>query len=263
MPRTEWGKQLGRSLIATLAIGAGIVSADGVRHYHVKPQRLCGVPPAEYQPPRPPPVVVPVVAVSSVGYVLTPPLTQASLKEAMSLQVPGKATKSPRIKVFQFTLSSLQIDHCSISRLCLTVYDNGFWRFSCQGDQNPIVETATALTTVQRSATTKELLPTSGRPPLPVAQIQGLPAGEAKYTAFLKRNLFVIRVRGLGDFREPLPVPPAPPSLGKPVLFSLPVIEFWVQNGVPYPLVRTSGPNGDVRQFFDMIDRVEVEFSYR
>jgi hypothetical protein len=286
--------------LATLAIGAGagagVVGADGVRHYHVKPKTLCGIPPADYQPSHPPPVVAPVTAISEVGFVITAPLaalsppativtplpttvitppattvvappvtvvnrpaTTVTPSALMSLQTPSQIiTPAPRTKVFQFIPTSMQIDHCSISRMALYIQDNGLWRLTLQADQNPIVQTATALTTVQPS--------TANPPALLTAPIRGLPKVTWRDTSFIKRNLFVIRVRGLGSFQEPIPVPAAPATIGKPVLFELAPIEFWVQNGVSFPLVAQqdpSLPHADIKQFFDMIDRVEIEFSYR
>ena len=92
--------------------------------------------------------------------------------------------------------------------------------------------------------------------------IRALPKVQTKQTAHLKRNLFIIRLRGLGSFTEPLATPPSIPSQGKPMLLSLEPIEFWVQNGVPYTLV-LQGQHPDAANFFDKIDRVEIEFTYR
>jgi hypothetical protein len=224
MSMKQWSKSWGRSLLAMIASSAGIVSAEGVRYYHVKPKQQCGIPP---------------------------------------LQIASNAANlGRRVKEFQFIPTALQIDHCSISRIALFIEDNGHWRLSLQADQNPLVEESTALTTVLPSTTLNTGLPAPGKPALPTAPIRGLPAVRLKHTTFLKRNLFVIRVRGLGDFAEPIAVPPAPPALGKPVLLSLPSIEFWVQNGVQLPLVR-EGYHEDAITFFDLIDRAEIEFSYR
>src|SRR5208337_2431207 len=167
-----------------------------------------------------------------------------------------------RIKVFQFVPSALQIDHCSISRIAFSLQDNGQWRLSLQADQNPVVENSTALTTVLPSTTTSPDFPSTGKPALATAPIRGLPAVRLKHTTFLKRNLFVVQIRGLGDFAEQISVPASPPQLGKPVLVAMEPISFWVQNGVPYPLV-SEGVVADASRFFDMIDRVELEFSYR
>jgi|GEM_PF-2270702 len=257
------GKNLTRNLTATLAIGAGIVGADGVRHYHVKPKQLCGIPPADYQPPHPPPAVVPVVLVSSVGHVIMPPAKPLTGTTAMSLQIQAEnANQSPRVKVFQFVPTAMQIDHCSISRIAFSMQDNGQWRLNLQADQNPVVENSTGLTTVLPPTLVSGGVPASGKPALTTAPIRGLPALRLKDTTYIKRNLFVIRIRGLGDFAEPIAVPASPPALGKPVLLRLSPIEFWVQNGVPFPLV-SDGLHPDAKTFFDMIDRVEIEFSYR
>ncbi|HKM56488.1 MAG TPA: hypothetical protein VJY33_23995 [Isosphaeraceae bacterium] len=263
MSAKQWSKAWKGSLIALIVSSAGIVSAEGVRHYRVKPKQLCGIPPADYQPPQPPPAVVPVVAVSAVGHVLTPPVNPLTGTAAMNLQIPGAvANPSPRIKVFQFVPSALQIDHCSISRIAFSLQDNGQWRLSLQADQNPVVENSTALTTVLPSTTTSPDFPSTGKPALATAPIRGLPAVRLKHTTFLKRNLFVVQIRGLGDFAEQISVPASPPQLGKPVLVAMEPISFWVQNGVPYPLV-SEGVVADASRFFDMIDRVELEFSYR
>jgi hypothetical protein len=256
-------KNLGRTTVAALAASAGIVTADGVRYYHVSPQQLCGIPPADYQPPQPPPAVVPVIALSSKGQVLAQPVTPPPAARPMSLQIPGTtAAPATRVKSYQFSQSTLAVDHCSISRMALTIQDNGLWRLSLQADQNPQVETSTALTTVQPATTPIFGGLVAGRPASTTAPMRGLPAVQLKHTSFLKRNQFVIRLRGLGNFSEVVAVPATPAAIGKAVLFAPPPIIFWVQNGVPYALVH-DGYDRDVQQFFDMIDRVEIELSYR
>jgi hypothetical protein len=67
-------------------------------------------------------------------------------------------------------------------------------------------------------------------------------------------------VRCYGAFPLREEVPGLAP--GKPVLFELPPASFWVQRGVPYDFWAKQ-PLPDVSQYFDLIDRVEVEFSYR
>jgi hypothetical protein len=253
-----------RKVVVVSAVSAGILGADEVRRYHVLPKTICGIPPADYQPPHPKPIVAPVVVISSVGVLLPAPAVPASAAaNAMSLQINGApVSKLPRIKFFQFIPTTLQIDHCALSRIALVIRDDGHLRLSLQADQNPLIENSTALTTVQPSSTTNSLVSTMSKPPLATAPIRGLPAVRLKQTSFLKRNQFVIRLRGLGSYANPLPVPPAPASLGKPVMFATPPIEFWVQNGVPYPL-DAEADLGDIRAFFDLVDRVELEFSYR
>lgn len=233
-------------LVAALTVG-GVAIGGGVRRYHARPQERCGIPAADYQPPHPPPVVRPVVAVSKVGVLLAQPQPQptTAADAAMSLQIPTTATAVARVKAYQFVPTSLAIDHCSISRMTLSIDDHGAWRFNFQADQNPQVTLPAAAVAV----------PTT-------AQIRGMPDVRIKQTEHLKRNLFVVRLRGYGAYSEPLPTPPAPSNQGKPALVALPPVEFWVQRGVPYQGV-FEGANANAATFFDQIDRFELEFSYR
>jgi len=234
------------TLIAILVVGAGVVSASGVRHRHAKPRELCGIPARDYQTmsgssPGP------VIGISNVAVSITPTAPPGTAGTAeMALRIGGQAANSPlRARLYQFAPTSLQIDHCSISRIALLIQEDGSWRLSLRADQNP----STAA-------------PRAGTPPVAMVPISGLPNVQTKQTAQLKRNLFIVRVRGLGAFSEPLSTLPAPPSQGKPVLLSLDPIEFWVQNGVPYPLV-VQGKHLDATSFFDQIDRAEIQFTYR
>lgn len=238
-----------RRVITCLAAMAAATAAAGagVRRYHARPTPLCGLPAADYQPPQPPPAALPSLLVSSPGVVINPPPPAvANGAAAMSLQIadPGDP-RAMRLKVFQFPTSGLTVDHCSVSRITLTVRDDGFWRANLRAAQNSQVTA-----------------PGVVAPPVPPTPVRGLPAVTTKETLYLKRNLFVVRLRGLGLYQEPLPTPTVPSPLGKPVLLDLCAIEFWVQRGVPYELVR-QGWSPDARAYFDRIDRVELEFSYR
>jgi hypothetical protein len=238
-------KSLALILVAALTVG-GAALGGGVRRYRARPQQLCAIPDADYQPPHPPPMVDPVLAVSKVGTILTPSPPATAGETTMSLKIAGQTTTSrPRIKLYQFIPTALAIDHCSISRLAMTIDETGYWRLNLQADQNPQVD-----------------FPPAGIAVPVQAQTRGLPAVQLKQTTYLKRNLFVIRVRGLGAFPEATTTPPAPPDLGKPVLLAIPPIQFWVQRGVPYPAV-FDGVNRDAATLFDLIDRIEIEFSYR
>jgi hypothetical protein len=238
-------KSLALILVAALTAGSAL-AGGGVRRYHARPQELCAIPAADYQPPHPPPIVKPVLAVSQVGVLLAQPQQAVTGEAAMSMKISGQSTIArPRVKFYQFAPTALQIDHCSISRIAMTINDSGYWRLNFQADQNPHVD-----------------FPPAGIAVPVQAQTRGLPAVPLKQTTHLKRNLFVIRVRGLGPFPEPLATPPTPPALGKPVFLAIGPIGFWVQRGVPYPAV-FDGVNPDATAFFDQIDRVEFEFSYR
>jgi hypothetical protein len=80
---------------------------------------------------------------------------------------------------------------------------------------------------------------------------------EAVETNYLKRNQFYIRVRCYGNFALD-----EKQAAGKPVLFEIVPAPFWVQRGQPYDFW-TRQPQTLVRQYFDLIDRIEVEFYYR
>jgi hypothetical protein len=238
-------KSIAILLIAALTVG-GAATGDGVRRYHARPQQRCGIPAAPYQPPQPPPVVAPVLAISQVGHLITLPPPAQTDDTAMSLKIAGRpAIVPPRVKLYQFTPTVLQIDHCSISRIAMTIDENGHWRLNLRADQNPYAENPGAVVTVPAK------VPRRIQPALPLKQ-----------TTHLKRNLFVIQVRGLGASSEPLATPPSPSALGKPVLLSIGPIEFLVQRSVPYAAV-FEDVNRDAAIFFDLIDRVEIEFSYR
>jgi hypothetical protein len=254
--QTMSARRRGLSLVAILLVGV-VGTGAGVRRYHVQPQPLCGIPARDYQPPQPPPGPPPIVLLSKIAVPLvdTDPATLAGTP-AMSLQIPGAAgTTRPRIKLFQFDPSAAAIDHCAISQMALTINENGWWRLNLRADQNP--QTASPTTPAAPAAT-----PANGAPPPVNAPIRGLPNVSLKQTLHIKRNLFIINIRGLGGFSEAVSVPPVPSTLGKPVLLALEPIQFWVQNGVPYWLV-TQGCCPDASVFFNQIDRVELEFSYR
>ena len=122
----------------------------------------------------------------------------------------------------------LEIDHCSISGVVLQVRSDGRWVLNLRADQNP--------------------LPAEGR--------------EAEYNPKLhiKRNQFVLRLRCLGNARHA--VTPQAAVSGRPVLAVIDVPEFWVERREPR-FVRFKGEQVEIKEFFDRIDRVEVEFYYR
>jgi hypothetical protein len=240
-------KSLALLLVAALTAGS-VAIGGGVRRYHARPRECCGIPAADYQPRNPPTVAGPVVAVSQLGAPLVVPTTAkaATGDSAMSLQIPSSALPPrPRARFYQFVPTTLALDHCSISRMALTIDERGHWRLNLRADQNPHVD-----------------LPSPGVSVPPQAQVRGLPDINIKHTEHLRRNQFIVRVRGYGAYAEPLPTPPTPTIQGKPLLTALGPFEFWVQRGVPYPAV-FEGDHTDVLTYFDQIDRVEIELSYR
>jgi hypothetical protein len=143
----------------------------------------------------------------------------------------------PQAKFYQLTQTQLAIDHCSISRVAILLEDNGHWRLSLQADQNP-----------QGADTPSQTK---------VAALQGQPQ---KQTGHFKRNEFHVVIRGYGGY--PLQETPDSSTLGKPVLFRIEVAPFSVQSSVPRDMVWEQ-MSSDVGKYYDLVDRIEIDFWYR
>jgi hypothetical protein len=221
-------------VIGSLAL-AGSVGA-GVTHHKMRPEYLPGLPNNEYVYGN-----VPQQTTIFTLDAIPLPRTQPSDPGAIG-------TVRERVKFFQLPVTQVQLDHCYLSRVALALHENGTWTLSMRADQNPW------MTGVKNEVSTPVQLPgavSSLRPPIPTL---------TKETNSLKRNQFFIKVRCYGGY----PVYEALPALapGKPVLFELPTAIFWVQRGYPYDFWAKQALPA-VGQYFDVIDRVEVEFSYR
>jgi len=157
-----------------------------------------------------------------------PGVTRRVFSDTFTARVP--ATEPRRrtvVELYQLDRPRLKIDHCEISEVALQLRDDGIWVLSLRADQNR--------------------RPADGQP--------------AQYNPrlYIKRNQFVVRLRCLGAFQsEPTETAVA---AGKPVLADLRTIQFWVQNGQPR-YVRTGYRDPWVKEHFEEIDRVEVEFFY-
>ncbi|MCA9163444.1 MAG: hypothetical protein R3C99_09335 [Pirellulaceae bacterium] len=132
------------------------------------------------------------------------------------------------VDLYQLERAAISVGHCHISQVALQIHDNGMWILSLRADQNP--------------------LPPPGAVPI------------YNPTLHIKRNLFHVKLRCLGAYREP--VAEFVPSLGKPVLAELSPCPFWVENGQPR-FVRTGRVDPWLQEHFADIDRVEVEFFFR
>jgi hypothetical protein len=143
------------------------------------------------------------------------------------------------MRYFQLDQSQVKIDHCSLSRFALVLHDNGEWTLSLRADQNPETE---------------------GQPRNEITAPGGALPDDGKQTLQLRRNLFFVRIRCYAAFPLDVKLPKQGP--GFPALIELCPEPFWVQRGRPYDL-RVRRPQPDVNRFFDLIDRVEVDFYYR
>jgi hypothetical protein len=150
----------------------------------------------------------------------------------------GSAVASKDIRYFQWqTDTRLQRDQCAITRFGLVTERTGRIRASLQADQN----TADVLAEMQKRA--KE----AGNPAI-------------KQTTHIKRNEFHVVVRGYGANQTR--TAPDSTALGKPLLFRVEMCPFWVQNGESRDMVWDLNVQG-VKDYFDLIDRVEVDFWFR
>jgi hypothetical protein len=135
------------------------------------------------------------------------------------------------VKVYKLD-RPLKVGHCGVSAVAIELRDDGQWTLSLRADQNPPVQ--------------------------PPATLGGLPT--QLQTSHLLRSEFQVGVRCYGA-AEVVAGPQADQGPGKPVLCELRPEGFWVQRGQPRHL-RFEGGSECVRQFFALIDRVEVEFYY-
>lgn len=205
----------------------GILQAPEWRHGRpARPGTLPGIPDYAYTPG---PMAKPAVAV-------------LSLVRIPAGRIAG-AEPLPRgthpAQMYQLPVQRMQADHCYLSRVAVALHDDGAYQLSFRADQNP------------RAGGDSPLVPTefTEGPRL------------TEQTAHLKRNLFLVRVRGYAGSGGVSGERPGP-DLGRPAVWELAVEPFWVQNGEPYPGL-VSGRSEMVRRYFEYIDRVEVEFTYR
>lgn len=165
-----------------------------------------------------------------------PTVTTISLEKVAVGQAPAGDLQRPQ--VYQFLRPRVQIDHCFLSRVAVMLYSDGRYQISFRADQNP--------------------QPNGDDPRSPLRPGERLQT--VLETGHLKRNQFIVKVRGYGVF----PILSEQPNMtvGQPVVVDLPVDPFWVQRGEPCDKL-IEGKLSSVARSFELIDRVEVEFTYR
>ncbi len=210
------------------------VVAAGPHRGVTRPSTYCSLPNHDYQYRD---FSQPVRSVSAVGILVRDPLPMAGMTELdrERLRRTGDAVALRAVKAFQFVdRPRLQVDHCSISQITVNLHEDGDWTISLRADQNPIQLVPPA---VDRDVTTSEEI--------------------YKFTDHLKRNLFKVQLRCYARTGGV----PADSAVGKPVVIPLEVAPFWVQRQEPRWFVDT-GNDAWIRQYFDIIDHVEIEFTY-
>lgn len=144
--------------------------------------------------------------------------------------------KKPGLRYFQLDEARIKNGHCFLSQLALTMEKTGWWTLSFRADQNPW------FTQDPR-----------GLPPTPPTGPETAPD-----TNHLKRNQFYIRIRCFVDF----PIKEGVPITGKSTVVVLQPPPFWVQRGVP-EMGFIEGRHPGLHRFFDVIDRIEVDFYFK
>jgi len=130
------------------------------------------------------------------------------------------------LKTFQINERFLRIDHCEVSLVTVTVANEGQWFLTFVARQDPaIVES--------------KLRPEFER---------------------FKRNQFRVEVNPVLMMSVQQSATNA--ALGKPELPHIPVQEFWVEKGQTIRIQRNER-NKDLARYFDLIEQVDVHFSYR
>jgi hypothetical protein len=228
---------------AGMAIVAVAGASDGrkkLSRFRTYPKLVCDVPDRAYVHGGP---SQPALGISKIGILV--PVADASPADTLP--------SGHKMYYYQLNQPQLSIDHCSISRVVLSIRDDGYWTLSLRADQNQRSIDDTPLVAV---GIPKPPGNTSVPQPGPI-----LPGASptTKFTDHIKRNLFTIKVRGYAVYRLE---EPADGALGRPVLFELLPDPFWVQRQVP-DFRRFHGKKAEIAEFCRTIDRVEVELSYR
>lgn len=164
----------------------------------------------------------------------TTPVSAGSLP-AISYLIDGSGAAVPgdgdgateRLKTIQMDQSKLENDHCRIAQVTVTVSSRGAWFVHLLATQHPGI-----------------VLDAQQRPPFERFQ----------------RNLFRVDIRPVGlitlQRTETVSV------VGKPEFPIIPPQLFWILKEET-KRIQLSGQNQNIARFFDVIEQVEIHFSYR
>lgn len=197
--------------VSGLALGGDLCYRRGLKEY-------CHLPNYNYQPVR---GTNPVSAVSNISIAGV---------QVTSLPLPANGvitngTKILRVKQFQMNDSALRSDHCTLSKISVTLVEDGTWMVNAVAEQNP-----NSVSSVD----------------------------QPRFIEF-KRNGFHVRVRGVG--LSTATDPPEQAVLGKPEYFDWKMPCFWVERG-QIVRQRWNGQDAEAQRFFELVDRVEVDLRY-
>jgi hypothetical protein len=156
----------------------------------------------------------------------TNPRSEVSLP-MVEITIPATANTAPfKGRTYQLSKSMLAIDHCNISLVTLTIFDNGDWiaHFRATQDVNSV-------------------------------------ADETQRPRFMiyRRNRFHVAFRGESAAEVEQSAETA--VVAPPEFFKLTLDPFWVERGETN-VVRLQGNSGEISRFYSQISRVEVDLQY-
>ena len=221
-----------KRLLFTLSTACVVIVAAAPNYHRTRPCVRCAIPDRDYLYQK---FSQPLRSLSNEAVLIETPLVASEKGSGYQsrLALDSDDRRSLKIKSFQFVKdSTLRIDHCSISQMSVLLHDSGRWTVSLRANQNPL----------------------NAQQPLNVTTGEPI----RLFTDHLQRNQFQVVARcyvqhGPGD---------SDGLIGKPMVIPLHVKPFWVQRQEPYQLFEADY-HPHIQQFFESIDRVEIEFAYQ
>lgn len=260
----NWRRRI--ALGALLATG-GVVWAEWPT-LRAKPQPLPGIPSYPYQPTstttQPKPTVtatgLPRLTVGTETDPLAPPppgplptttatrettttrttagrcgtvQTTTTARETTTTPVPPPATSAA---TFTLLDQVVRVDHCTVSKVSVTLYPDGKYVLAFRADQNS----------------------PAADPLTPALKARGTGIDTGLDPAQFRRNKFYLTVRGYAA--DPLGERGTRGT--KAAVLDLPVEPFWVNRGEAYHGL-VEGTSEAVRRNYKLVERVDVDFTYR
>lgn len=209
--------------MCVVLLACASVSGLELPRHVAKPRCKPGIPGYDYKPSQV--IPAPTITAVSLGKI---DITPAPL--------PGQERRIATY-AYQFREPRLQVDHCFLSRMAVTLHADGAYQISFRADQNPqpVNDLRSPLQPGERLETVLQ-------------------------TSQLKRNTFVVKFRAYTA--APIAQPAGAIPLATPAIIEFPTMEFVVERGQPASKL-LSTCSEDVKKYFPLIDRVEVEFTYR
>ncbi len=233
---TNWRLPVLRRLLLALTV-AGLVLAihrTVVSAHRVKVRDVCGIPAWNYTPATLTPAQVgtafPVIVASATTGILAP-VPVPAVPNPPGTPIPAVVPTTPVMRSYQLT-SDLAFQQCAIRHVVVT------FEQATTG-----IKTTVGYLGVQN-------------PALADPKLQAV-------ISTIKRNRFHVRLMALSS-ATPQPAAAADPSqkVGATVLFTLETEPQWFERGETRYVQLLCPGRPDLKPYFDLIDRIEVEFQF-